>query len=293
MRVAAIVPVFRRPRLVLEALESARCQTMPPARLVVVDDGSDDGSADAVEAWGREVRPAAGFEVLRRPHRGVGAARNAGVLCVPECDALAFLDSDNLWEPEFLARTSAALARDPAAVGVVTDRWRVDLATGRRRRERLDAVDGARARDLLRGPPGTSNTLLRAAAFRAVGGYDEDLTTAEDLHLMLRLGLRGPLRHVPEVLAVRRDAAGEEPQIGKHHPDRRAKRLEAIERFLFRDGGAEAVPRRAWGPWLARVRAALARHRFREGRRDEARRLARGAVEAWPWSPGAWLQRLR
>ena len=105
--ISAIVPVHNGERHLAESLESILAQTRPADEVIVVDDGSTDGSADVA----RKFAPA--VSVRTQSHQGAAAARNAGVessrgACV------AFLDGGDLWMPDKLARQMAALEKDPA-----------------------------------------------------------------------------------------------------------------------------------------------------------------------------------
>ena len=95
--VSVIIPTYNRADLVQEALASVKAQTFRDFEIVVVDDGGTDGTCEVLSAW-RETR------VLRHPgRRGVSAARNTGITAA-RGQWLAFLDSDDLWLPDKLAR---------------------------------------------------------------------------------------------------------------------------------------------------------------------------------------------
>jgi glycosyltransferase involved in cell wall biosynthesis len=94
-------------RFIEQALRSAFDQTMPPASVIVVDDGSTDSTADIAEAFDSRVR------VLRRPHGGIGVSRNAGLEEV-QTEYVAFLDADDVWLPTKLERQLDAFAADPS-----------------------------------------------------------------------------------------------------------------------------------------------------------------------------------
>src|SRR5215207_9882789 len=93
-RVSVIVPVFNRVKLVGRALDSVAAQTFQDYEVIVVDDGSTDGSADFIQNRG-----VAKVRVIRCPeNRGAAAARNVGVAAASG-HYIAFLDSDDTWEP--------------------------------------------------------------------------------------------------------------------------------------------------------------------------------------------------
>jgi len=110
-RVAVVMPAWNAERFIEEALASALAQTVPPASIVVVDDGSTDATARLAASAHHSVR------VLRREHAGIGAARTAGVAATTS-ELVAFLDADDLWLPEKLERQLAVMDGDPSTDAV-------------------------------------------------------------------------------------------------------------------------------------------------------------------------------
>jgi glycosyltransferase involved in cell wall biosynthesis len=98
--ISCVVPVFNGERYLGEALDSILAQTYRPLELLVVDDGSTDGTAALVTRYRDQIRP------LFQPNAGQAAARNLG-LSVARGEFVAFLDADDLWHPEKLARQMA------------------------------------------------------------------------------------------------------------------------------------------------------------------------------------------
>ena len=105
--VSVIIPTYNRATLVVEAVASALAQTYRDFEVLVVDDGSTDGTLKALAPFLGEVKL---LRLSRR--RGVSAARNLGIRAA-RSRWLAFLDSDDLWLPEKLARQMAFLAQRP------------------------------------------------------------------------------------------------------------------------------------------------------------------------------------
>jgi glycosyltransferase involved in cell wall biosynthesis len=114
LRVSAVIPTFNRAQLVGRAIRSALAALSPGDEILVVDDGSTDGTAAVVEAFGPPVR------LLRLPHRGAGATRNAGVAAA-HGPLVAFLDSDDEWLPDKIALQRAFLERRPDALYAFSD----------------------------------------------------------------------------------------------------------------------------------------------------------------------------
>jgi len=106
LSVSCVVPVWNGAAFLAQALDSILVQTHPVDEVIVVDDGSTDGSAAVAERYGGRVR------VVRQPHRGTAAARNQGI-AQASGDWIALLDADDLWGETKLARQFEAIAARP------------------------------------------------------------------------------------------------------------------------------------------------------------------------------------
>ena len=129
--ISAIIPVHNGARFLSEALRSVKEQRLPADEIIVVDDGSSDGSADIV----RREHPDA--VLIQQPRAGAAAARNAGARRA-RCEALAFLDHDDLWPPERNADLLRAWRAHPEA-DVVCGAFRLLAEPGRERRRAAQA----------------------------------------------------------------------------------------------------------------------------------------------------------
>lgn len=182
--VSAIIPTYNRRDLVRRAIDSALAQTEPPEEIVVVDDGSTDGTGEALRAaYGTRIR------YLWQTNAGVSAARNAGMR-VARGRYIALLDSDDTWLPEKTALQRAWLEARPDFGMVLCDVVRVD-ADGTPydtffRREVL-REDGWALRHLLLNPSLVpASAMFRREVFAKIGGFDTALRTAEDIDFHLR-----------------------------------------------------------------------------------------------------------
>ena len=106
MRISAIVPLYNTRAYIAEAIDSILAQTRPPDEIVVVDDGSTDGSPDLVAGYASRVR------LYRQAHAGSSTALNLGIVETTG-DAIAFLDADDLWERDKLEVQEAVLLGEP------------------------------------------------------------------------------------------------------------------------------------------------------------------------------------
>jgi glycosyltransferase involved in cell wall biosynthesis len=285
--VGVVIPVFNRATLVLEALESVLEQTLPPERIVVVDDGSTDGTAESVRAWMRAHADAGQAALVQRPHEGAAAARNAGLARLGSCDFVAFLDSDDRWPPDFLERTQLALRQAPSAVAASCDRRFVSPTPGS---ERTDQLDGLAAQPtswlFTRGSGVLSCTLLRTHAVAALGGFQAELLTGQDWALLLRLSSTGRWLHcmgAPVAFGRGLSAArGEYDHLRKAIPDYKLRWVRILEEWLWHHGGAELLSESLYRRELARRWSQAARQLLRAGRSPEARAAFRRSAHFRP-----------
>jgi hypothetical protein len=198
--VSVVIPTHDRRQLLGQAVRSALGQTDVEVEVVVVDDGSADGSAAAVNALGdRRIR------LIRheRPH-GVAMARNTGAEAASGA-WVALLDDDDLWAPDKLSRQLAA-ATAAGAGWAYTGAVEVDgegrLLGGRPPPSPDELLAGLRRRNPM--PAGSSNVLVRAELLTASGGFDPGLRHLADWDLWLRLASLGRPACVPAPLVAYR-----------------------------------------------------------------------------------------
>lgn len=199
--VSIVIPAFDAAATLDRALASVAAQTYSPWEAIVVDDGSADGTAAWVERRG-DPR----CRVLRRATRGgPSAARNDGIAAA-RGELVAFLDADDEWLPEKLARQVAAIAQHPGAGLVVCDMRAVheDGSEGTSIFTRQAPSAGPEAWKALLASSfiGTSTVVTPRRLLHAVGGFDTALAVGEDQDLFIRLALRGEVVIVPEALAI-------------------------------------------------------------------------------------------
>lgn len=203
--VTVVIPVRNRPHQVLQAIASVVGQTLADWEAVVVDDGSTDTTPDAVAAVAAaEPR----VRLLRRPHEGVSAARNAAAR-TSAGRYVAWLDSDTVWEPDFLrVALSVMAARGLGASHAVQE---FIAADGTRR---FRAFDGDLV-DLAVGNFVDLNTLVVTRdLLDRVGGFDPGLRRAVDYDLVLRIAAVERPVLLPVLASVYRDDTTDRTRIG-------------------------------------------------------------------------------
>lgn len=193
-----IIPTWNRRELVQRALRSVLAQTRAVDEIIVVDDGSTDGTAEALAAaFGDRI------VYVRQSNAGVSAARNRG-LALARGRFLTLLDSDDEWLPDKTRLQREWLDAHPDFGMVLCDVERVGPDGARidvLSRRRALPEDGFVLGHLLRDPALVpASVMLRREVHAAVGGFDESLATAEDLDWHLRIGARFPIGVVEQPL---------------------------------------------------------------------------------------------
>ena len=264
MSVSVVLPVRDGERFVGDALESILRQTYADLEVVVVDDGSTDGTAEVLGGF-RDDR----VRVLRQEAAGLVVALQRGV-AEAHAAFIARMDADDVSEPERLERQVELLELRPRAGMVATWVAVIDEQGRELRRHVLPSEHEDLARRLLlRNPFQHGSVLLRRDALEAAGGYRADYGANEDYDLWRRLARSSELACVPEVLYRYRVHAG---AVTQTDPERIALR-ERLRSELWREYDTRAYD----------VRKAIARVRSAEPeiRRDleaDQRALAREAL---------------
>jgi glycosyltransferase involved in cell wall biosynthesis len=114
MPTSVVIPLFNKREQIARAIRSVQDQRLPPHEIIVVDDGSSDGSDQIVEAMN-----VPGLKLIRQKNAGPGAARNRGVE-EASADLVAFLDADDYWHPAYLKESERILGLNPQASAVTS-----------------------------------------------------------------------------------------------------------------------------------------------------------------------------
>ncbi len=195
--VSVIIPNYNYSQYLREAIDGVLAQTYPEIEIIVVDDGSTDGSREVLDSYGDRI------VAIYQKNGGVSAARNNGV-SQSRGEFVAFLDADDVWLPAKIERQMAVFTDDSEIglvhVGVVE----IDGA-GNSLFERTDGMAGRVSEALLRfeGPVilgGGSGLMLPRRVFDAAGGFDTRLSTSADWDMFYRISIRYSIGFVPEIL---------------------------------------------------------------------------------------------
>jgi glycosyltransferase involved in cell wall biosynthesis len=270
--VSVVIPTFNYRSFVTEAVDSALAQTYPNCEIIVVDDGSTDGSAEALTPYRDRIR------YIYQPNQGLSAARNTGIAAA-RGRWIALLDSDDLWHPQKLERQMRYLFRHPE-VGLlgadpvldirhgwpVLDAWQCQLA-----------IPVTLEQLMIRSRFGPSSVVIRKQCLDRVGLFDQELRSCEDRDMWIRLAAHFPVVKLPASLWWYRVHSGNMHKV--------AQRMEEFEfrvlaKTMARLGPARLHPRiRPKALGFAYFAAAI---RYEEaGRHWQS--LLRLARSLWKW----------
>jgi glycosyltransferase involved in cell wall biosynthesis len=278
------VTTFNRLEYLKEALASVEAQTYGNIELIVLDDGSTDGTAEFLSSY----HPAFPFRFLRFEHQERSFLRNRGVEAA-RGPYVAFLDDDDVWDSEKVAAQAALLGSSPET-GLIYVQTRVIDGSGlldrghtrlhRRlyRRQMRGRHSYAELADLCL--MFTSAVMVRKDTFLEIGGYDRRWSSNEDLDLYLRMSRATTIRGIPrDLVSYRHHAATLTERLGETKIEVSRAHLEAIRER------PELDPDGRVGNALA---VSIARHHFYAG---DYRAAAR-AIWALPRRLGSfWLRR--
>ena len=287
--VSVIIPAYNAADFLGETLDSVLAQTYKNLEIIVVDDGSTDTTPNLLDSYGDRIK------VLRQTNAGQAAARNNGARSA-KGELLAFLDSDDLWDPDKITRQVELLNRFPTALAVYCDHRTIDAQgkpTSASAAMAYPRPSGDILRALLLGPciitPGL--VLLRRHAFDMTSGFDETslMRGHEDYAFWLRLATQGAFIYSSDTLVSYRR---HDQQVTKHkHYEMRMSRAKLNAVIAVREqieAGQDANLKQifAWVLTESHISAAWAMRQM--GNYAEARSIAKAALAIQPTSAAAW-----
>ena len=224
-KVSIIIPTYNRLPMLKEAVDSVLAQNFEDFELIVVDDGSTDGTADEMKKYGGRVR------FLRHPeNRGVSAARNRGIMNA-KGRYIAFLDSDDLWVKGKLKIQVAFLEDNPHYPICYTDEiWirRGKRVNPKNKHAKYSGWIFEKCLPLCIISP--SSVMMRKILFSKVGLFDEALPVCEDYDLWLRISARFPVFFINRKLIIKR--GGHSDQLSQRSWGNDRYRVIALEKVL-------------------------------------------------------------
>lgn len=233
MRVSVLVPTFNRANYLPECLDSLLLQTMPALEIIVIDDGSQDNTAEVIERYGQRVR------YVRKDNGGKPTAVNLG-LSLAQGELIWIFDDDDVALPHAIASRVTALRLNPDAGFVYGPHYYgSDGPDGMIRQGRLHRLSAHDPQSfLLELMKGCffhlATALVRAQAYRTVGDFDTELLSSEDYDMQLRLTRSFTAAYCPEPIFIFRQHTGPRGAMAIRYAG--AQRTNVFRRFDQRVG---------------------------------------------------------
>ena len=217
--ISVVIPTYNRASKVIRAVASVLYQTFTDYEVIVVDDGSRDGTSDRLAPLTPHIR------YLRHPsNQGVSVARNTGIKA-SKSPFIAFLDSDDYWLPEKLSVQMDFFRHHPEAVACQTEEiWiRNGIRVNPRKKHSKPSGDifEPSLKLCLVSP---SSVMLKRSLFSEVGLFDEDLPACEDYDLWLRISCRYPISLIPKYVVIKEGG----------HDDQLSFKVKRLDQFRIR-----------------------------------------------------------
>lgn len=201
-KVSVIIPAYNHAKYIRHCIDSVLAQTYQDREIIVVDDGSTDGTLDVLHSYGASIK------VIPQKNKGTQAARNTGVQA-SSGDYIALLDSDDVWLPNKLERQVKLFEKNPS-LGLVYSLAYVIDATGKVLSDGIPIgapISNPRLAFeelLMEDKVPALTAVIRRACLDKVGFFDEAFVGAGDWDLWLRIAANWPVECVPEPLALYR-----------------------------------------------------------------------------------------
>ena len=224
MRISVVIPSYNRRHTLERALQSVFDQTSAVDEVILVDDGSTDGSSEMVRQLFPEVK------VFTQPNLGVSAARNRGIAAA-RLAWIAFLDSDDSWLPRKIDQIRRAQKLEPDFVLYHSDEiWMRHGVRVNPMRKHRKSGGWIFEQCLPLCAISPSATVISKSTLESLGMFDEKLPACEDYDLWLRLCHRFPVHYIKQPLITK--YGGHDDQLSRQHPAMDRFRIRALHRLL-------------------------------------------------------------
>jgi len=202
---SVVIPLYNKKAHIVDTVKAVLKQTLPPFEIIVVNDGSTDGGAEALAECNFE-----NVRIITQTNAGVAAARNTGINA-SRTEFVALLDADDLWLPHFLEEVQALTRAYPEA-GMFSCAYQYKLGENQFFNPALSKKYCPTRAGILRHffammangdlPLTMSSIVIRKSLFDAIGGFPVGETMGEDQDFLFRAALARPIAYSPKVLAM-------------------------------------------------------------------------------------------
>ncbi len=200
-----VIPLYNKAHMIMRTLASVLTQTYTEFEVIIVNDGSTDGSLDVISNFTSDAR----IKIINQENQGVSAARNKGVACA-KYDYIAFLDGDDEWLPGYLDKMKEAIELFPNASMYGFPSWHRDIMTGQTDNATLNRYkDKIQIVEYFENPqtmPNSSAIVVSKKFFNMIDngyGFPVGNVCCEDWSCFNRIAFLGPLVYIGIPLAIR------------------------------------------------------------------------------------------
>ena len=224
MKVSVIIPTFNRKKTLGRAIESVRNQSLSPFEILIIDDGSNDGTKEWVKESFQDIK------YIYQNNQGVSSARNKGIKYAYG-DWIAFLDSDDEWLPSKLYEQVKAIGSNPEIKFFHTNEiWiRNEVRVNQmKKHKKHGGYIFEKCLDICRVSP--SSVLIKKEIFDDIGTFDESLRVCEDYDLWLRITSKYPVVFLDIPLIYK--YGGHAGQLSKVNDGIESYRIQSLEKII-------------------------------------------------------------
>lgn len=224
MNVSVVIPCFNRIKTLSRSIDSVVNQTYKPSEIIIIDDGSTDGTRDFI------IKSYPNIKYFFQPKKGVSSARNKGIR-ESSSDWVAFLDSDDEWLPQKLEKQINQLGKHSEIfISHTNEIW---IRNGVRvnqmkKHQKYGGYIFDKCLDICRISP--SSVLIHKKVLKDVGVFDETLQVCEDYDLWLRITSKYSVLFEKELLIVK--YGGHKDQLSKVKEGIEQFRIQSLEKIL-------------------------------------------------------------
>ena len=224
MKISVIIPTYNRKKTLARAIQSVINQSLSPFEILIIDDGSNDGT----EEWVKENFQ--NIKYIYQNNRGVSSARNIGIENA-NGDWVAFLDSDDEWLPNKLHEQVIAIESNPKIKFFHTNEIWIRNGVRVNQMKKHKKYGGyifEKCLDICRVSP--SSVLIQKEVFDNIGVFDESLRVCEDYDLWLRITSKYPVEFLDVPLIYK--YGGHADQLSKVNDGIESYRIQSLEKII-------------------------------------------------------------
>ena len=225
MKISVIIPTYNRKKYIKRAIDSVIRQSYKPFEIIVIDDGSTDGTYELI----KQSYSSSQISLKKQKNKGVSAARNKGVK-LANGDWIAFLDSDDEWFENKLELQVREIKKSKTFICHTNEIWiRNGIRVNQmKKHQKYGGAIFKKCLDMCRISP--SSVMIHRRIFDEIGLFDEDLIICEDYDLWLRISSKYPVLYLDSMLIKK--FGGHEDQLSKNINGIEQFRIQSLEKIL-------------------------------------------------------------